>query len=844
MQTQSEELRKQLTHIIQNKKIANGVHTIATIKLQKIIDDKKENLKRKHTYDLIDETNLNSWQDNGRYYVAIRDEIFNFPSPWIEYNLDKKFQILTEISVTLCIKKINISNQISSEKLLFVLVQKLFNKSSISHTTQIIDDHLIYLENKQVQQQIDIPDALKAQHKSLGIFGLLRSIFEIINSTAPSISFYDLAAVLIKNPHFEVVTFDFFDTIIYRTSDDPKDIFISAAKDMLEKQIIPNHISPFKFKKIRIKAESIARDHAINRECTIQEIYQELKNYIFDIDIAQAIDIEIENECKHAIINHDVIELVRLAHSINKKIAIISDTYLGKNHIKQMLGKETSSLFDYIFTSSDHRSGKTQTLHSIVHQKIGNQASKCLHFGDNYVADVEFGTSSGATALLLPNGVNEINQIRAREEKLIQSRMNIDTSKIQSRFFAQQLKISHHASLSTPWNHFTYGAYVLGPIYGPYVQWAHRKISEGNFDKVFFAMREGYLINKIFSTLPAIPGHQKDIYISRKILFCASLSNIKIEDVKFAFSTIKNADIESKLALLNLNKADLRPEILSLSEEELFDYLLSDSKLKKTIAMRSASLRKRVLRHLFAKDYKSGNHKIALLDLGWNTTIQKLLIKCLELENINASIFGFYLMTTGAADEYDVPGKSVSQGYLVDGGEPFDFYRALSRNLEILEQCCNPPHGTVSDYNDDGKPSVNQSCLSLAQLDDISQIQAGVLKYMKHIHVKGNHEESEEIKKIVSLKLMRAMLHPTEHELKLFEHWCHDDNLFNTKTRSILHQYKPYEVTKSNIATTLHKPFTEVYWNSGSIAKMNQDLGELNLYSGLLNLQTNRLYFK
>lgn len=357
-------------------------------------------------------------------------------------------------------------------------------------------------------------------------------------------------------------------------------------------------------------------------------------------------------------------------------------------------------------------------------------------------------------------------------------------------------------------------------------------------------MREGYLINRIFETLPSISTEKKDIYISRKILFRASLVDIKIEDVQFAFSTNKNADIDSKLAILNLTKSDFPPEVLCLSENDLCDYLITNKEIKELIKIRSHSARKRLLQHLFGLEYKNHPKKIAFLDLGWNTTIQRLLNKCLEIENIDSTIFGFYLMTTGAAEEYDVPGKSISQGYLVDAGEPYDLYRALSRNLEILEQCCNPPHGTVVEHLDDGTPLVNSSSLSLEQLEDISQIQAGVLKYVKHIQTYGGHEDEGMIKKLVTLKLLRAMLHPTDSEIKLFDKWEHDDNLFNTKTRKILHKYEPSEVSKNNLASTVRKPFTEVYWNSGSIAKLDQDLGEISMYSELLNIDTRRLFFK
>jgi predicted HAD superfamily hydrolase len=844
------ELNKELENITQNKNFANGIYEIS---IAKVMNHIRKNRTKKHKYRFnnIKTIEISCWRDLNFFYVNIKGEVTKYNSPWKVMSLYDKYKIFQSISNDIYIDKFEFEfeDECPEEKILFIYVQKLFNNATHNQNEQILNNNINYLNNEINKKKIKHREGVKLQIKLINAYSNINAIYKIINSEMPSNSFYEMAKITIKNNNYQLVTFDFFDTLIFRTTDNPKDIFIETAERMRLEGKLPSYITPLRYKNLRVEAEIEVRKKALNNECRLIEIYSELNQKIPTLDIVYAQNIEVQTEIDNAIINISVIKLAKLAIKYNKKIAIISDTYFSEQHIAKILGLDYQDLFSKIFTSSDYRTGKIDQLHSIAHKNLNINSNNVLHFGDNFISDIQKSQQTGASAILLPNGTNELLEIREREDKLIKSKLKFNTENTKSVFFAQQIKVSHHFNISEPWGHLAYGAYVLGPIYGAYANWAKEEISQNSFDYVFFVMREGYLLNEIFNIILGDKQiTKKNIYISRKKLFSASLDDLNDNDLDFVFNSSHNVSLDAKLALLNLSIIDLPDNIKKLNDFELREYIIANSNIKKIIKERAEALRHKILLHLFGSRVINSKIRIALIDLGWNTTIQKLLNKCLMIEEVNSFITGYYLMTTNVADHNELPDKSVSYGYLVNAGNPVSFHRILSRNLEILEQCCNPPHGTVIDFESDGKPIVDCSPLPIKQVVEISYVQAGILKYIKYIQMtgadlNGNHAK-EEVKQITRLKLIRAMMHPTAKEISLFIDWMHDDNLFNTATRNILYKYSPEEMGSQNISEIFDKSFHEIYWNSGSVAYYSQDLAEVRMYADLLNLNVTRLYLE
>ena len=199
-------------------------------------------------------------------------------------------------------------------------------------------------------------------------------------------------AVIEKIKPFDVISFDIFDTALYRNVDTPTDIF-----DLVGLRIgIPD------FKAKRIKAESLAREYKFSecgsREVTLDEIYSILnKKFSINVDKGFEEEIELEN------INCDPYakKIYDFAISENKKIIFTSDMYLSKELISSMLNKCGYISYDNLFISNQYLKNKgVGDLFEVVRNRYSNK--KIIHLGDNINGDVKNPPKYGIESIHIP----------------------------------------------------------------------------------------------------------------------------------------------------------------------------------------------------------------------------------------------------------------------------------------------------------------------------------------------------------------------------------------------------------------------------------------------------------
>ena len=184
----------------------------------------------------------------------------------------------------------------------------------------------------------------------------------------------ELAEKLLK---YDVISFDIFDTCIFRKLDKPSDLF-----DCLEKEFDIRG-----FKDIRIKAELNARAKTKkpNGEIDIYDIYDEILK-VYPSFTCQA-EKEIDLELNYCYANSYMLEVFNILKENNKTIIAISDMYLPKTTIEKILNKSNFIGFDNLFVSNEHKCNKGNGKLFKVAQKIYKN-KKIIHIGDNYFADV------------------------------------------------------------------------------------------------------------------------------------------------------------------------------------------------------------------------------------------------------------------------------------------------------------------------------------------------------------------------------------------------------------------------------------------------------------------------
>src|SRR5690606_24944551 len=197
-----------------------------------------------------------------------------------------------------------------------------------------------------------------------------------------SISPHNLDSLLDQYPAVQCLSLDCFDTLLWRDTHAPRDIF-HGLPDMTIIQ--------------RSSAESHARRAAMARgrgnEITIEEIYAQLMPNGSMADRKRAIDAEIAAEARHCFAFAPTVKLMQAAKAKGLKVVIVSDTYLSADQllglIAQSGGEDIAALIDQVFCSCQYGKSKAGGRYQDVLRKLKIEPRSILHIGDNRRADVE-----------------------------------------------------------------------------------------------------------------------------------------------------------------------------------------------------------------------------------------------------------------------------------------------------------------------------------------------------------------------------------------------------------------------------------------------------------------------
>lgn len=231
--------------------------------------------------------------------------------------------------------------------------------------------------------------------------------------------------VNICDPKVEYVSFDVFDTLVCRPLWNPTDLF--ELMDTEFNKLI-NSTSYVSFKEIRVESESGCREqfkfiYPTLEDITIDDIYVYMnEKYNFGSEICEQLkELEIKLELKYCTTRNYGKELFELAKEAGKKVLIISDMYLTKEIIENILKKNGYGGYLKLFVSSDEKLLKgTGELYrkALKEFEIDNPLS-VLHIGDNWTVDVVAAQKIGLRSYHLPKAkdifCNEHNRVYGGE---------------------------------------------------------------------------------------------------------------------------------------------------------------------------------------------------------------------------------------------------------------------------------------------------------------------------------------------------------------------------------------------------------------------------------------------
>ena len=518
------------------------------------------------------------------------------------------------------------------------------------------------------------------------------------------------AALEDKIKKYDVISFDIFDTLLMRRVLYPTDIFIRVEETAKRQGLIDKN---YDFYKERIKAE---RELYISINPTIFEIYDKLvNNTSISSEIAKCLmELELLEEGKQLIARQDMIHIVNLAYNLGKVICCTSDMYLTKEILANYLKSNGFDKFEQIFISCEHRTSKCGKLFSVLKSAFPNM--RILHIGDNIEADIR---------MAYEMGIDEAFHIKSGLQMLEDSTVSLMldyTNSISNReyigdFVARQFN-SPFAFETTKGKCVINSCYQLGysfiePIITSFLKWMLDEIKNEGIEVLLLGSRDGWIIKKLLDVLNCyeeikIPYYY--FYASRSACTFAGVKNNK--DIMYAASLAFAGDIKEKIsARFDLNEDEIFDRDHGESEE---DYILRHSSL---ILERSKKNKDRYKRYRGKLPFDD-DKKIGFFDFVSSGTCQ------MWLEGIFSwDIRGLYFLRI-----YDDRKANLSINSHLEQGHIYEKQKnKLYDNYFFMENIITSPEPTLRNFDDDGNMVFEKENRNSKQLEDLNEIQRGIL---------------------------------------------------------------------------------------------------------------------
>lgn len=182
--------------------------------------------------------------------------------------------------------------------------------------------------------------------------------------------------------NYEVLSFDVFDTTLFRKVGKPKNVFLLRGRLFYFQRV-----NAEKFTRIVLK--SFGKD-----EVSMKQIYALLPFY--------KIEDEISLEKNQLFADPDMLEIFKICQSKRKKLYFVSDMYLSADVISDfLLSKGVKQPFNVI-SSSDYGKPKSKGLFEILFDRErGVTPERMLHIGDNFRSDFLAAKNYGMASYLI-----------------------------------------------------------------------------------------------------------------------------------------------------------------------------------------------------------------------------------------------------------------------------------------------------------------------------------------------------------------------------------------------------------------------------------------------------------
>lgn len=492
----------------------------------------------------------------------------------------------------------------------------------------------------------------------------------------------------------DVVSFDFFDTLVMRNIPSFNDFI-----ELLNVRLIENGIVISDFVNKRIAAEK-----ELSRSCVprLAEIYTKIvekeKNMIFSAEYLA--DIEFNLDVSLLQVRAEVVELVSLSKQLGKKVCVTSDSYYSGVQFEHLILSNSIDNIDDMLISCEYGIDKTGGLFEILAEKSGTK--NILHIGDDILADIESANNCGLKSFKIYSAVEIFDAVGGLG--LLSDKLSIsDKIKIGMfiaiifnspfQFESESRKICVQKAEDV--------AYLFcAPMVVDFVQWFGQQVKNKGIKNIWFGARDGYLIQKIFTLFYT---HVKTEYFLTSRIAAIRAGMKTITDIEYVDSMKFSGTVRENL------KTRFGIENVSEKGENLCQYadvILKNTKLKCKNYVK------------YIEQFGNIEGSIAFFDFVAKGTTQFYLQRL-----VKNHIMGLYFLRL----ESHVLDLDVLSFYTDDERET----SAIFDNYYILEILLTSPEPSVEEFDVLGQPIFSEETRFAQDIDCVMRMQEAVVRYFK-----------------------------------------------------------------------------------------------------------------
>lgn len=295
---------------------------------------------------------------------------------------------------------------------------------------------------------------------------------------------------------YDIISFDIFDTLIFRPFSDPTDLFYFLA---LELGILD-------FKRIRVEQEYMTRLDCYRQhghyEVTFQAIWKRIEKEV-GISAEKGMELEQKLEETFCYANPFMQEVFHILQKQGKKIIAVSDMYLPADFLSHLLVQNGYTDIWKLYVSCEYEVSKGNGgLYKRVKEELGDTGS-IIHIGDNEISDEKMAKKHGFHSLYYPN----VNKMAVAHRPYNMSPVIGGAYRgIVDNYLYQGL---HSYSMEYEYGFVYGGLFVLG-----YCHFIHEYCFNHGIAKKLFLSRDGDILKQVYDQM--YPGEDTSyVYWSR-----------------------------------------------------------------------------------------------------------------------------------------------------------------------------------------------------------------------------------------------------------------------------------------------------------------------------------------